>query len=89
MTTWTVYIVRCADGSLYAGIATDVARRVEEHNSDNLLAANYTRARRPVALAYQEPAVTRSAAGKREYQIKKMSRKEKEALILSAAAGSK
>jgi Predicted endonuclease containing a URI domain len=89
MTTWTVYIVRCADGSLYAGIATDVARRVEEHNSDNLLAANYTRARRPVALAYQEPAVTRSAAGKREYQIKKMSRKEKEALVLSAAAGSK
>jgi putative endonuclease len=89
MTTWTVYIVRCADGSLYAGIATDVARRVEEHNSNNLLAANYTRARRPVALAYQEPAVTRSAAGKREYQIKKMSRKEKEALVLSAAAGSK
>lgn len=89
MTTWTVYIVRCADGSLYAGIATDVARRVEEHNSDNLLAANYTRARRPVALAYQEPAVTRSAAGKREYQIKKMSRKEKEALVLSAAEGSK
>ena len=89
MTTWTVYIVRCADGSLYTGIATDVARRVEEHNSDKLLAANYTRARRPVALAYQEPAVTRSAAGKREYQIKKMSRKEKEALVLSAAAGSK
>jgi putative endonuclease len=89
VTTWTVYIVRCADGSLYTGIATDVARRVEEHNSDNLLAANYTRSRRPVALAYQELAVTRSAAGKREYQIKLMSRKEKEALVLSAAARSK
>jgi putative endonuclease len=89
MTTWTVYIVRCADGSLYTGIATDVARRIEEHNTDNLLAANYTRARRPVALAYQELAVTRSMAAKREYQIKQMSRREKEALVLSAAAGPK
>lgn len=89
MTTWTVYIVRCVDGSLYTGIAKDVARRIEEHNTDNLLAANYTRARRPVALAYQELAATRSAAGKREYQIKQLSRTEKEALVLSAAAGSK
>jgi len=89
MTTWTVYIVRCADGSLYTGIATDVARRIEEHNTNNILASNYTRARRPVVLAYQELAVTRSAAGKREHQIKQLSRKEKEALVLSAAAGSK
>jgi putative endonuclease len=88
MTTWTVYIVRCADGSLYTGIATDVARRVEEHNTNNRLAANYTRARRPVALAYQELAVTLSEAGKREYQIKQMSRTEKEALVLSAAGAS-
>jgi putative endonuclease len=89
MTTWTVYIVRCIDGSLYTGIAKDVARRIEEHNADNLRAANYTRTRRPVALAYQEPAATRSAAGKREYQIKQLNRREKEALVLSAAAGSK
>jgi putative endonuclease len=89
MKTWTVYIVRCADGSLYTGIATDVARRVEEHNSNNLLASNYTRARRPVALVYQEFAMTRSAAGKREYQIKQLRRREKEALVLGAAAGSK
>jgi putative endonuclease len=89
MTTWTVYIVRCADGSLYTGIATDVARRVEEHNSNNLLASSYTRARRPVVLAYQETAVTRSAAAKREYGIKQMSRKRKEALVLCAAAGAK
>jgi putative endonuclease len=87
MTTWTVYIVRCADGSLYTGIATDVARRIEEHNTDNLLAANYTRARRPVALEYQELAATRSTAGKREHQIKQMSRKAKEALVLSTAGG--
>jgi len=89
MTTWTVYIVRCADGSLYTGIAKDVARRVEEHNLNNRLAANYTRARRPVVLAYQELALTRSAAGKREHQIKQMRRMEKEALVLSATAESR
>lgn len=87
MTSWTVYIVRCADRSLYTGIATDVARRVDEHNTNNLLAANYTRTRRPVALVYQELALTRSAAGKREYQIKQLSRREKEALVLSGSAG--
>ena len=80
METWSVYIVRCADGSLYTGIATDVARRVEEHNANNLLAARYTRARRPVVLVYQEAAASRSAAGRREYELKQMSREEKEAL---------
>lgn len=80
MDRWSVYIVRCADGTLYTGIAKDVARRVEEHNANNLLAANYTRARRPVVLVYEEAAATRSAAGKREYQVKQMSRAEKEAL---------
>jgi len=79
---WTVYIVHCADGSLYTGIAKDVARRVEEHNSNNLLAASYARSRRPVVLVYQELAATRSAALKREHQIKQMSRREKETLVL-------
>jgi putative endonuclease len=64
------------------GIAKDVARRVDEHNANNLLAANYTRARRPVMLVYQEAVATRSAAGKREYAVKCMSRAEKEALIV-------
>lgn len=81
MDSWSVYIVRCADGSLYTGIAKDVTRRVEEHNANNLLAANYTRARRPVTLVYQEAVATRSAAGKREYQVKQMSRREKAGLI--------
>lgn len=83
MSKWNVYVLRCADGSLYTGIATDVERRVEEHNSDNLLAAAYTRSRRPVTLVYREPARTRSVAGKREYRIKQMSRDQKEALIKS------
>ena len=78
---WTVYILRCADGSLYTGITQDVARRVKEHNSNGLLAARYTRARRPVALVYQEPAGTRSAASKREYRIKHLSRGDKLALV--------
>ncbi len=81
MTIWSVYIVRCVDDTLYTGIARDAARRVEEHNSNDLLAANYTRTRRPVALVYQEAAATRSAALKREYEIKQMSRQEKEALF--------
>lgn len=78
---WFVYIVRCADGTLYTGIARDVTRRVEEHNSNNLLAANYTRARRPVALVHTEAVKTRSAAARREYEIKQKTRHEKEALI--------
>ncbi len=78
---WIVYIVHCADGSLYTGIAKDVARRVEEHNSNNLLAARYARSRRPVVLVYQELAATRSAALKREHQIKRMNRREKQTLV--------
>lgn len=85
METWSVYIVRCSDGSLYTGIATNVARRVEEHNANNLLAARYTRARRPVVLVYQEAVASRSAAGKREYELKQMSREEKEALMADGA----
>ncbi|OGA47758.1 MAG: hypothetical protein A3F74_04580 [Betaproteobacteria bacterium RIFCSPLOWO2_12_FULL_62_58] len=87
MESWSVYIVRCADGSLYTGIAKDVTRRVEEHNANNLLAANYTRARRPVTLVYQEAVATRSAAGRREYEVKCMSKGEKEALIRAVRAG--
>lgn len=79
--SWYVYMVRCKDGTLYTGVARDVDRRVDEHNRDDRLAASYTRARRPVALVYQEPAPTRSAAGKREYAIKQLTRRQKEGLI--------
>ena len=78
---WFVYIVRCADGTLYTGIAKDVTRRVEEHNSNNRLAAAYTRGRRPVALVHREAAKTRSAAARREYEIKKLTRRGKEDLV--------
>ena len=78
---WFVYIVRCADDTLYTGIAKDVARRVEEHNSNNRLASNYTRARRPVVLLYAKASRNRSAAAKREYAIKQMTRQEKERFL--------
>ena len=78
---WNVYIVRCADGSLYTGVATDVARRIAEHNGNGTRGARYTRARRPVKVVYQEPAASRSEAGKREYAIKQMNRTAKQELI--------
>lgn len=83
MDEWFVYILRCNDGSLYTGVAKDVHRRVEEHNSDNQRGAKYTRARRPVRLVYQEQVVSRSAAGKREYEIKQLNKTAKEQLIRS------
>lgn len=82
---WRVYIVRCADGTLYTGVALDVARRVAEHNGVGKRGARYTRARRPVTLVYQAAVASRSAAGKREYGIKQLSRGEKLRLIAAAA----
>jgi len=76
-----VYIVRCADNTLYTGIATDLERRIEEHNHSDK-GAKYTRTRRPVTLVYSETFSDRSSASKREYMIKKnFSRSEKLALI--------
>ena len=82
---WHVYIVRCADGTLYTGVAVDVAKRIAEHNGTRANGARYTRARRPVKLMYQEKTANRSAACKREYRIKQMSRRKKLALIGAAS----
>lgn len=84
MSAWFVYMLRCADGSLYTGIATDVERRVQEHNHDPRLGARYTRARRSVALVYREPCADRSAAARREAGIKRLTRTQKEALLRAA-----
>ena len=81
MSDWFVYIVRCADDSLYTGITKDVERRIEEHNNDDTLGAKYTKARRPVVLVYQEACESRSVVTKREYDIKQLSRKEKVRLL--------
>jgi len=84
MNDWTVYILRCTDETLYTGITKDVERRIEEHNGSGLLGARYTRARRPVRLVYLESHETRSEAARREYEIKHLSREEKEVLIRTA-----
>lgn len=79
---WSVYILKCGDGTLYTGVTTDTARREKEHNSAKD-GAKYTRARQPVKLIYKEACADRSLAQKREAAIKKLSRKEK--LLLSAS----
>ena len=81
MSDWHVYILCCADGSLYTGITNDTERRLDEHNNNNRLAASYTRSRRPVELVYTEEQPDRSAALIREAEIRKMSKQEKAELI--------
>ncbi len=77
--TWYVYILRCRDGSLYTGIATDVAARLETHRSGK--GAKYTRGRGPLELVYTEECGDKSAALKRELQIKELPRSDKLKLI--------
>jgi putative endonuclease len=78
---WFVYYLRCSDNSLYAGITTNLTRRLIEHNTCNKLGAKYTRVRRPVCLVYAEHQENRQLASKREYQLKKLSKVKKEALV--------
>ncbi len=75
-----VYILKCNDNSLYAGITTDLKRRIGEHNLGNK-GAKYTRARRPVELVYSKKFKNRSNATKEENRIKNMTRQEKLALL--------
>lgn len=77
---WFVYIVRCADDTLYTGITTDIERRMKEHNSEKQ-GAKYTRVRQPVELVFSEEQKDRSSASTREYQIKKLSRNKKLQLL--------
>ena len=73
------YLVRCADGSLYAGGTSDLAARVKAHNAGE--GAKYTRSRRPVELVYWEEFDTREEAMSREWHLKRLTRQEKLALI--------
>ncbi|HMA11172.1 MAG TPA: GIY-YIG nuclease family protein [Steroidobacteraceae bacterium] len=82
---WWVYVLRCADGSLYTGITTDVDRRLAEHNGNGAAGARYTRSRRPVALVYAEAACDRAEAARREAVIKRLDRARKLALCAAAA----
>ena len=81
---WHVYILRCADGTLYTGIATDTARRLSEHNAGR--GARYTRSRLPVELVYEETVPDRGSALRREHEIKRMSAAGKHDLIKGSPA---
>ena len=81
---WEVYLLRCADGSLYTGIARDALKRLKAHNSGK--GAKYTRARLPVEIVYRETCPDHSSALKREAAIKRLSRPEK-LLLLNAWEG--
>ena len=81
---WFVYIVRCADGSLYIGETNDLDLRLLRHNEGR--AAAFTARRRPVALVYSEQYATRQAALTRERQLKRWTRAKKEALIAGDTA---
>ncbi len=83
MTIWYVYILRCADRTYYTGITTDLARRLNEHNTQAKRAAKYTWARRPSVLVYSESLESRSAAAQREFAIKQFPRRLKDLLIQS------
>ena len=73
--SWSLYIAECADGSYYTGIAKDVAKRIETHNSGK--GSKYTATHAPVKLVFQEPQADYSAALRREYQVKSLSKKRK------------
>ncbi|MDA3945511.1 MAG: GIY-YIG nuclease family protein [Helicobacteraceae bacterium] len=77
---YTLYILKCADKTLYTGIAKEMDKRVDEHNNSPK-GAKYTKARRPVTLIYEEKHRSKSAALKRELEIKKLTRSQKEKLV--------
>ena len=82
MEHWFVYILRCADGTLYTGVTLDLDRRCRQHNAGT--ASRYTRSRLPTMLIYREQQNGRGAALKREVAIKRLRRPEKLALIFQS-----
>lgn len=80
-TGWWVYLLRCADGSLYTGVARDLERRLRQHNGELVGGASYTRGRRPVERVWSEACADRADAQRREAAIKKLSRIQKLSLI--------
>ena len=81
MDKYYVYFARCSDGTLYTGYTIDIKKREVQHNEGK--GARYTRGRRPVEIIYYEEFETKSKAMKREYELKQLSKKDKESLMLS------
>lgn len=79
---WSVYMIRCSDNSLYTGISNDVPRRFAVHQSGNSRSAKYTRTRHPLQLVFTAEIGSKSAASRVEYFLKKLSKKQKEKLVV-------
>lgn len=80
---YSVYLLRCADGTLYAGITNDLRRRLQQHNDGK--GARYTSGRRPVKLVYAQNCASRSEALRREANLRKLSRRQKLDLVTAHA----
>lgn len=78
---WWVYLLRCADATLYAGVTTDVERRMRQHNGEASGGARYTASRRPVELVWRQACPSRSVAQTMEAKVKQLSRSQKQDLI--------
>lgn len=85
--TWSVYLLSCADGTLYCGVTTDVQKRLAMHNGQRSGGARYTRGRRPVSLAACVGGLTRSEALRLEARIKKEPRERKTAVLEACSGG--
>ena len=83
--SWYFYVLQCADGTFYAGITTSLDRRLKEHNTSSR-GAKYTRTRRPVEVVFWEYHENRSSALKREHSFKRLTRKQKEKLVIESRA---
>ena len=82
---WVIYLLCCADGTLYCGITNHLEKRLRQHNGEIKGGAKYTQSRRPCRLVYQEFADNRQTASQREYAIKQLSRVQKQQLIQNAS----
>ncbi|WP_173269395.1 GIY-YIG nuclease family protein [Thiosulfatimonas sediminis] len=79
--SWQVYLLRCADNTLYCGVTNNLSRRLRQHNGELKGGARYTQMRRPCRLVYQEACSNRQTACQREYAIKQLPRRLKESLL--------
>ena len=87
MPDWSVYILRCADDTLYTGVARELSKRLAQHNGELAGGPKYTRGRRPVELLWSDGAPDRSSAQQREAAIKKLTRSDKLKLTASKGRG--